>query len=251
MNRELTSFIQSFVEEYKTANHLEDFWRTPQVGFADAQDLFIQRLPEIIQKNHHRPEDFLPGAGIIVVYFIPFSESISVSNRSGENGAASREWAKGVDHTDVLLDVLGRAVARFLSERGFRSAVPDDASMLKEILSSNWSHRHIAYAAGLGTFGINNMLITDSGCCGRFGTVVTDAPLTAGTHLTEERCLYKSRGICAKCIKNCPSGALSEEGFDRIICYDTCKENGKRLGVECCGKCMTDIPCEFAVPGIR
>ncbi|WP_338094171.1 hypothetical protein [Methanorbis furvi] len=30
-----------------------------------------------------------------------------------------------------------------------------------------WSHRHFAVLAGLGTFGVNNMLITRMGCYGR------------------------------------------------------------------------------------
>ena len=41
-------------------------------------------------------------------------------------------------------------------------------------LISDWSHRHVAVIAGLGKFGLNNMLITDNGCCGRVGSFITD-----------------------------------------------------------------------------
>lgn len=39
---------------------------------------------------------------------------------------------------------------------------------------SEWSHRHAAYIAGLGIFGINNMLITNKGCVGRIPSFYED-----------------------------------------------------------------------------
>ncbi len=63
--------------------------------------------------------------------------------------------------------------------------------------------------AGLGTFGLNNMLITAAGCCGRLSTVVTNLRVTADTPLLTENCLYKKSGRCGLCVKRCPSGALN------------------------------------------
>jgi hypothetical protein len=44
-------------------------------------------------------------------------------------------------------------------------------------VTSNWSERHSAYIAGLGTFCLSYSLISEKGCAGRYGTVVTDLDL--------------------------------------------------------------------------
>ena len=38
-------------------------------------------------------------------------------------------------------------------------------------IASDWSERHAAYAAGLGTFGLTRALITEKGIAGRFGSL--------------------------------------------------------------------------------
>lgn len=94
-----------------------------------------------------------------------------------------------------------------------------------EILLGERSHRHVGWIAGLGTFGINNMLITDKGCAGRMGLVVTDIRLETAKCPIKEYCLGKYNGSCGFCVRCCVNGALAEEGFDRFACYDMCLEN--------------------------
>lgn len=80
----------------------------------------------------------------------------------------------------------------YLEKKGYRVAVSKEASTFdQEKLISNWSHRHFAYAVRLGTFGINNMLITRKGCCGRYFTIVTNLDVEADEPLKQELCLYK------------------------------------------------------------
>ncbi len=78
---------------------------------------------------------------------------------------------------------------------------------------------------------------------------MADIPVEPGHHLEEENCLYKSRGICRKCVDNCFSGALTVEGFDREKCFAACEKNLAVYGVDVCGKCDTNIPCAFTTPG--
>jgi len=40
--------------------------------------------------------------------------------------------------------------------------------------SSNWSERHIAYAAGMGTFSLNDAFITEKGIAIKLLSVVTE-----------------------------------------------------------------------------
>ena len=128
---------------------------------------------------------------------------------------------------------------------------------------SNWSQRHFAKAAGLGTFGINNMLITKSGCCGRYSTIVTNLDVEPDQPLTEDDCIYKKSSRCGACISRCPSGALTDKGYDREKCYKVLKKNAELYtkfggsssdetgnpsnssGSEVCGKCVSNVPCSF------
>lgn len=34
-------------------------WRTPLVGFADANSPYLQRLPELVMPGHRLPQDYL------------------------------------------------------------------------------------------------------------------------------------------------------------------------------------------------
>jgi len=142
---------------------------------------------------------------------------------------------------------------------GFADATTFDQKTLK----SNWSHRHFARAAGIGTFGVNNMLITKSGCCGRYSTIVTNLHIEPDAPLDDEYCLYKKNGSCGVCVKHCPSGALTLDGYDRHKCYTVLRKNAElytefgssyidesgkmpnSVGSEVCGKCLVNTPCTF------
>ena len=117
---------------------------------------------------------------------------------------------------------------------------------------SDWSQRHVAYIAGLGTFGINNMLITDKGCCGRYGSIVTSMKIEPDKRPDIEFCLYKNNGTCKACVKHCVNGALKEDSFNRDKCFEMCRANSdiyKEMGdPESCGKCLTFVPCTFINP---
>lgn len=70
-----------------------------------------------------------------------------------------------------------------------------------------------ACAAGLGVRGMNTLLITEKyGSYVFIGEIVTDLELEC-TEFEENPCMK-----CKKCIKSCPSGAISETGFEKSIC---------------------------------
>ena len=152
----------------------------------------------------------------------------------------------------------------FLQNAGYAASVSPEATTFdRNTLKSNWSQRHIARIAGLGTFGFNNMLITEVGCCGRISSIITNLEISPDAPQTEDRCLYKRNGTCLACIKNCPSGALTSQNFDRKKCFATCQKNAALYkdfgnsyaanagdetldtGSEVCGKCVAGMPCAF------
>ena len=122
---------------------------------------------------------------------------------------------------------------------------------------ARWSHKHLGHLAGLGRFGTHCMLITPKGCCGRFGSLVTEAEL--GDHpliTTQEACLLRAGKKCGKCVEKCPVGALEKDAFDRRKCWDRLNENYRILDyfsglpgtTDVCGKCAAMMPCSFANP---
>lgn len=123
-------------------------------------------------------------------------------------------------------------------------------------LISDWSHRSSAVIAGIGKFGINNMLITEQGCCGRIGSTITDWELTVDERSEGEYCLYKAKGICGKCMDKCVNDAFSVVNndviYDRYKCneqiYDKIVPQWPIGPGDTCGKCMCGLPCSLKNP---
>lgn len=77
------------------------------------------------------------------------------------------------------------------------------------------------------------MLITEKGCCGRIGSIVTDLELLPTLRSNRENCLYKYNGRCKKCVERCVTSALTETAFKRFTCHEMCLVNAeifKELG---------------------
>ena len=244
----ITNKIIEFVKNYPDKKNVKNIWKEPLVGFADANGSYILSLKEVISPNHKLPGDFMENPNIVISYYIPFTEELAALNLNVEGNMASQEWSDAYNLTNTMIGDISQYITDLLVEMGYRAVPPTGVVFDKEVIVSNWSQRHIAYAAGLGTFGINNMLISEKGCCGRYGSVIADIPVEPDQIVEEERCLYKKNGSCKKCVQNCFVGALTTEGFDRKKCYEICLLNDAKTGADVCGKCDIDIPCAFKVP---
>lgn len=266
MKQEITDFIIDYAAKKDEGGILPHIWRTPVVRFGDATLPEYAALKKLICPEHGTPAEVLPGAKTVIAYFMPFRREIGDSNKEGR--LSSVVWAKAYEKTNAFLYELNGALVEYLGELGYRGAIsPDAGSYDDRLLLSKWSQRHIAYYCGLGTLGINNMLITEAGCCGRVSTVVTDLEVDHDKPLTTEYCLYKRDGSCGACVKHCPVGALSVDGYDRFRCNGLCDENAAvhvgycdtpsyqldsdadLIGTNCCGKCVTVMPCTYKIPG--
>jgi epoxyqueuosine reductase QueG len=126
---------------------------------------------------------------------------------------------------------------------------------------SNWSERHIAYAAGLGTFSLSDGFITERGIAHRCGSVVAAIEIPASPRTASgpyANCLSFVNEKCGVCIKRCPSGAITEKGHDKVKCQEYLSSIGYRPGetkiydvntsVFGCGLCQTKVPCEDRNP---
>jgi epoxyqueuosine reductase QueG len=243
--------IKDYVKNYPKVKNTQSRWEEPLICFADAKDPLFPKFQKIISPSHALPTDFLKDAQTVIAYFLPFEGAIAESNIEGRE--SSKDWAVAYIETNQLILDLNTYMKDVFQELGYHSTiVPATHNFDKTKLISDWSHRHAAYVAGLGKFGINNMLITEKGCCGRFGSIVTNCKIEATKREDKEFCLYKAKGICAKCVQRCVNDALKIEGFDRHKCYEMCLYNNEIHGdmglTDVCGKCMVNIPCSFKNP---
>ncbi len=246
--------IKDIIEAY-CANFAETSpigWDRPLVGYARADDPLFARLKEIVRPTHELPQDFLAGAKMVISYFLPFQDDVAESNREGRY--SSRLWGIAYIETNRLINEMNKYLKEELTGMGYRAAyVPATHNFDTETLMSDWSHRSAAYIAGLGTFGLNHMLITESGCCGRVGSLVTGLEVEPTRRYSRELCLYRAAGSCGRCVERCVNEALYFEGLDRHRCYEMLLENGERLSdleslADVCGKCLVDVPCSRRIP---
>ena len=259
MTAELKTLIQSFIEQRVASAGTVTRYRRPLVGFADAQDPLWLQLKEIVGPHHLLPADLLPDARTAVAIFLPFAEEIVLANRSAP--AVAREWAVAYLETNALINQMVSELRAMLAEQGIRTAnQPATYNFDPVTLTSEWSHRSAAVIAGLGSFGLNHMLITDSGCAGRCGSFVLNAAIEPTPRRPIERCQYFYDGSCRACVEACPIGALREaqageaNNIDKHRCYDYLLNEATRhlkpaLPADCCGKCALG-PCALssAVP---
>jgi epoxyqueuosine reductase QueG len=243
--------ISETIIAYRNQPGISTSWRQPVVGFADAQDELFLQLKEVISPSHYSPTELLATARTVITYFLPFNDSIPRSNP--HNYYASREWELAYVETNQLIRAINQHLAQALQEKGYQCVVlPPTHNFDKEKLISDWSHKHIAYIAGLGKFGLHTMLITEEGCSGRLGSLITEAYIEPTPRNAVEGCLYNYNKTCQICIKRCPNGALTEKGFDGHKCYVLLMENAERnkdLGLaDACGKCISMVPCSFMNP---
>lgn len=251
MKEQLESLIKDYVSSYQTRSDVETKWRVPSVAYADAEDKLFEQLKDIISSSHALPKDFLPDSQTVITYFLPFEKSIIESNIKGKE--SSREWAVAYIDTNQLIGDLNKYLRKELNKMDYDSTViPATHNFDEKELISDWSHKHVGYIAGLGTFGVHKMLITENGCAGRIGSLVTNLKLEVTTRPEEEYCLYKVDGTCNECVESCINGALQENSYDRDLCYDMCLFNDQFHSdlelTDVCGKCAVGVPCSYRNP---
>ncbi|WP_233487064.1 MULTISPECIES: epoxyqueuosine reductase [unclassified Halanaerobium] len=247
----IRNLICDYIKNYEQRDDIKTEWKEAVVGFADADDKLFLKLKKAVSPTHAAPGDFLKHARTVICFFIPFADWVSESNVKGKY--SSREWARAYVETNALIDDMNRHIKKELEKMNFQAAlIPATHNFDEENLKSDWSHRHAAYIAGVGTFGINNMLITEKGCCGRVGSLITNLEMEATKRGNKENCLNKAGGSCSVCAERCVNNSLSVDFFDRHKCYSLLLENDdlySEMGLtDACGKCCVALPCSFVNP---
>jgi epoxyqueuosine reductase QueG len=239
------------LDQWRTKDS-RDFWRDPLVRVAAADDPLFARLRSVVDSHHAMPTDLLPQARSVVVFFIPFRRELGQANH--RNGwFAARSWAEAYVSTNQLIQAISGQLKTNFEQLGYPAVTtPPTHNFDSEKLVSRWSHKHLGYIAGLGTFGHHHLLITSAGACGRLGSLVSSAPLPTTSARTEEWCLVKAGRKCHACVAHCVYGALDKTRFDRHGCYRQCLQNNAFYAdlplTDVCGKCGCEVPCSYQAP---
>ncbi|PAB58995.1 epoxyqueuosine reductase [Anaeromicrobium sediminis] len=249
MKNIVESMIKSFVKEYEKNTYTK--WEEPIFAYGDSKDPLFESLKTIVGPNHKVPQDFLVDAKTVISYFIPFKRHMVKTNEG--NRLSSYEWAKAYVETNELIYEINKMISKRLKKYKYEAILlPNTLNFDEENLISDWSQRHVAYICGLGKFGLHNLLITQKGCCGRIGTIITNLNIEKTNREDGEYCLYRHNGSCKVCVKKCVNDALGEEVFYRHKCHEICLENieyHRNIGyTDICGKCSTMVPCSFNIP---
>ena len=232
-------------------------WDAPLVGIAAASDPIFATLkqPGVVGPIHENADYWLPGTKSVISFFLPFSREIKKSY-DWKSNAPSLEWVSGRQNGEVFVNVVRRTLARFVEQGGGLAVVPNLEAHYKAVnMLPMWSERHVAFIAGVGTFGLQAGFLTAKGVAGRLGSVVTDLELVPTVRpYTEvyEYCPWFTDGSCGVCIGRCPVKAIHEKGKDHAICRTNGATNigpaYKEWGYHSCGHCSIHLPCTNQIP---
>ncbi len=281
-------FIEETIKKVvfdSSANRLAGFgnepiFEEPLIGFAAGDDPLFDEYKKVVHEDHFAPREILTRHLVetlkienpqfenvsVISFVLPVHRETLRSNASEKAGPSLRwnhtRW-KGQD----FINTLSSDLAALLQALGISAVAPETSPYFKIMVTpggfpSNWSQRHIAYAAGLGTFSLNEGFITAKGMAMRLGSVVVDLKLKPSARPYahyRSNCLFYAGEKCGRCITRCPGGALSDKGHDKIKCYRVLYEQqapwikgehgpgfiGKYAG---CGLCQTGVPCANRIP---
>jgi epoxyqueuosine reductase QueG len=265
---EIVTFLSDTLAAHP-ANRGEDdlpYFDAPLVGVVDAFDPLLASYKTVIGNFHQTPAEAFAAElkeplkkGSVISWSMPIIEATCKEN-AAEDRIPCRRWARTRDQGQQFIDQLTLEFVQWLSKRGVRAVVPRFEMRLdpRVGITSNWSERHTAFAAGLGTFSLNDALITERGIAHRLSSVVVDHPYPATPRKSDDlhaNCLFLAKDTCGLCIKRCPAGAISKDGHDKMICKEYCygtvmDEVAEDYGVTIsgCGLCQTGVPCEARNP---
>ncbi len=269
---EIKAFTQASPLNRLPSSDNDPIFNEPIVQFADGKDPVFSDYKTIIDPVHFTPHEALtaihgqdtediPAPLSVISWILPITGKTRVSNRQRKSDP-SRPWSFTRWYGEKFNDALRHHVVKLITEKGYLAVAPVLQPYFKTLANekgrySNWSERHIAYAAGLGTFSLSDGFITERGIAHRCGSVVTDlllpaTPRTAKNHYSN--CLFYVNKKCRACIIRCPAGAITENGHDKIKCDDYINSEIGHLreeydvGIIGCGLCQTKVPCEFRNP---
>lgn len=272
----IKSLIRDFIatSPYNTLrNQTKDpAWEDALIGFASGADPIWQQYKEYVGPFHWTPWEVFnqhcraEKADIeeltVISWVLPQRDAVRKANRRTKK-YPSEAWARVRVYGEEFNVALRRHVSDSLIQLGYAAIAPMLVSNWTIVKSarfsyaSSWSERHAAHAAGLGTFGLCDGLITARGKAVRLGSVVAKIGIEPTPRPYSDHhayCLFFAEGTCGKCIDRCPARAITRTGHDKEKCRKhlvRSREYVKKAYVfegYGCGLCQVGVPCEAGIP---
>ncbi len=266
-------YVASRENDLRLDDGPEPAWDEPLIGFSRGSDPLYRRFKEDIGPFVWTPEEIFaatfpaipvtPDELTVISWILPQTE-LSRRDNSREAAFPARRWAHSRKQGEEFNVRLRGHIVDSLRAAGVEAVAPMVSPLWKWETSarygyaSSWSERHAAYAAGLGTFGLCDGLITPRGKAMRCGSVVARIAVLPTERPYDDHhayCLFYHDGSCGKCIKRCPAGAITVKGHDKEKCKRYLHEvlapyTRATFGLDShpCGLCQTGVPCEAKNP---
>jgi epoxyqueuosine reductase len=200
--------MKQMIREFALAQGADD------VGFAAAADYDSPLSPAL--------DSIFPGVkSLIVLAYRELATCESESPQIAMNGRMDlMEFSRSLNYK----------VARFVQAKcnGKAMTVPISYPLKMDRETGGTvgevSMRHAALAAGLGTFGRNNLILhPELGSRVLFTAIPTDLAIESDPRVTESAC-----DDCRLCVEACPAGALDDEGKTHVM---KCLKNSQPYGI--------------------
>ena len=253
----------------------EKLYEEPLIGIAAGDDSYFNFLKEHIGPFYWSPAEVMElkygeefDGNSLSVISMAFPQTLATKNAQDfATIFPSDNWVVSRGEWEPMMREFSGKLERELESHGIRCASIDlrnEFSIEKSEnlgIASRWSHRHTAFAAGLGTFSLNDGFITEKGIAVRFTSIVVEEmlePDDRGDRGVYDWCLYYRDGSCGACINRCPVNAITKEhGHDKNRCLayeDEAIENlwpdhiEKGDYIFGCGICQSKVPCRDKRP---
>jgi epoxyqueuosine reductase len=273
----ITKTIKNFVAESPLNDmgfaQREKIFDTPLVGFSSGADPLYDEYKSHIGSFYLSPLELftktfpdkkLAAEDLTVVSWIIPSTDATRREQAKQDRYPSERWARTRDLGEKFNNAIRTHVVEQLKAAGIAAVAPllsphwARSDQGPYAPCSNWSERHAAYTAGLGTFGLCDGLITPVGKAMRTGSVIAAVKIKPSVRPYNDHhayCLHFTQNICRKCIPRCPVNALSEAGHNKKRCMKYTEHTmheyiKKEYGLEtyACGLCQSWVPCTDKIP---
>lgn len=255
------------------------FW-DPEVivGFCSGDDSIFEYYKKVVGPFHLTPAEAYskhfsveinsPENLSVIAYILPTNKITKKENYEYNTEWPGERWS----HTRLYGEQANQKLQKYLlneikDEFGIDGVAPMTEQKLFKIhrqhpeayqgvWASTWSHRHMCFAAGLGSFGLSDGFINPKGKAMRCGSIVINykLPSDANSRPSDpyEYCL---RDLCGDCVKRCPVGAITlENGHDKQKCFLKVSSTTKyiqehyHIPIYSCGLCQVGVACSDGIP---
>jgi ferredoxin len=256
------------------------FWEpNVLIGFCSGNDSIFKEYKKLVGPFHLTPEEaFSKYCELydikkdstenltVVAFVLPMNKLTKKENLEYSPEWPSERWA----HTRLYGEAANQKIWDYLltelkEEFGINGVAPMAEKKLFKTyrkhegawqggFASTWSHRHMCFASGLGSFGLSDGFINERGKAMRCGSIVINHTLTSDA---EKRAAsrYEYCTKCGDCVKRCPVGAITlKDGHNKSKCYKKVAstvpyvQEHYNIPIYGCGLCQVGVSCTDGIP---